>query len=240
MIRLHDICKSYRVGDRRRVILDHLNVDFRPGVNVGILGRNGAGKSTLMNIIGGAAFPDSGRVERTSSISWPIGFKGGFSEHLTGRENLRFVSRIYGADIKEVTGFVEEFSELGDYMDVPVKNYSSGMKAKLAFGLSMAIGFDFYLIDELTAVGDASFRAKSKQVFEERKATSTLIVVSHSISTIEAHCDVVGLLDKGKLVFYKDMFRAIVDYERLCQEANEMQFDSTETTHENDSLHSTV
>ena len=136
------------------------------------------------------------------------------------------MSRIYGADIKEVTAFVEDFSELGDYMDVPVNSYSSGMKAKLAFGLSMAIGFDFYLIDELTAVGDASFKAKSVQVFNERKAQSTLIVVSHNIGTIEQHCDIVGVLDKGKLVFYKDIYNAIIEYERICQESSTMTFDT--------------
>lgn len=219
MIRLHDICKSYRMGNRRRIILDHLNVDFVPGVNVGILGRNGAGKSTLMRIIGGAAYPDSGWVERTSSISWPIGFSGCFHGSLTGRANLRFVCRIYQANIKEVTAFVEDFSELGAYMDVPVKKYSSGMKAKLAFGLSMAIGFDFYLIDEVTAVGDASFHAKSQQVFQERKAQSTLIVVSHSIGTIKTHCDVAGVLNDGNIVFYQNISDAVTEYERLCRKA---------------------
>ncbi len=226
MIRLRNLCKSYRVGRRRRVILDHVSGDFRPGVNVGILGRNGAGKSTLLRIIGGGELPDSGTVERTSSISWPIGFKGCFSSSLTGSENLRFVCRIYGADLREVTAFVKDFSELGEYMDVPLSNYSSGMKAKLAFGLSMAIGFDFYLIDELTAVGDASFKAKCKEVFNARKATSTLIIVSHSIATIEEHCDLVGLLDRSRLFFYKNMFQAFVDYERSCLEYSEMQFDT--------------
>lgn len=224
MIRLRNICKSYRTGHRRRIILDHLNVDFVPGVNVGILGRNGAGKSTLMRIIGGAAFPDSGTVERTSRISWPIGFSGCFHGSLTGRANLRFVCRIYGADIREVSRFVEDFSELGDYMDMPVKTYSSGMAAKLAFGLSMAIGFDFYLIDELTAVGDASFRAKSNQVFLERKATSTLIVVSHSIATIKQHCDVAGVLHNGAITFYDNIDDAVNVYEHVCREAPTLRF----------------
>lgn len=224
MIRLRDICKFYKAGQHRRIILDHLNMDFTPGVNVGILGRNGAGKSTLMRIIGGAVFPDSGTVERTSRISWPIGFSGCFHGSLTGRANLRFVCRIYGADIKEVTRFVEDFSELGDYMDMPVKTYSSGMGAKLAFGLSMAIGFDFYLIDELTAVGDASFRAKSNKIFQERKAASTLIVVSHSIATIKQHCDVVGVLNDGKITFYDKLDEAVAVYERICRKAPQLRF----------------
>ena len=182
MIRLRNVTKTYRMKAGRRLIIDDLSVDFVPGVNVGILGRNGAGKSTLMRIIGGAITPDRGTVERTSRVSWPIGFSGCFHGSLTGRENLRFVCRIYKADIQQVTSFVEDFTELEDYLDMPVKTYSSGMAAKLAFGLSMAIGFDFYLIDELTAVGDASFRQKSQRVFLERKSTSTLLVVSHQIA----------------------------------------------------------
>lgn len=224
MIRLRNINKAYRMGEKRRVIIDDLSVDFVPGINVGILGRNGAGKSTLMRIIGGASMPDSGEVIRTSRISWPIGFSGCFHGSLTGRANLRFVCRIYGADWHEVSQFVEDFSELGDYMDMPVKTYSSGMAAKLAFGLSMAIGFDFYLIDELTAVGDASFRAKSQKIFEERKSTSTLLVVSHNIGTIKQHCDVAGVLDGGKITFYDKIDDAVSYYEDACKRAPALKF----------------
>ncbi len=218
MIRLRNVTKTYRMKAGRRLILDDLSVDFEPGVNVGILGRNGAGKSTLMRIIGGAIAPDSGTVERTSRISWPIGFSGCFHGSLTGRENLRFVCRIYKADIKKVTAFVEDFTELEDYLDMPVKTYSSGMSAKLAFGLSMAIGFDYYLIDELTAVGDASFRQKSQRVFQERKATSTLLVVSHQIATIKQHCDVAGVLDHGKITFFPTIADAVKCYDAICKQ----------------------
>ncbi|MBQ7607562.1 MAG: ABC transporter ATP-binding protein [Desulfovibrionaceae bacterium] len=224
MIRLIDICKSYTVGKQRRIILDHVNADFPPGVNMGILGRNGAGKSTLVRIIGGSSYPDSGYIERKSRISWPIGFAGCFNNKLSGRANLNFVSRIYGADIRSVTAFVEEFSELGRYMDVPIKNYSSGMAAKLAFGLSMAIGFDYYLIDEVSAVGDASFRAKCNRVFEERKKQATLIVVSHNIGTIKAHCNQAGVLNNGDLIFYKNINDAIAAYEDLCKRPLEIRF----------------
>lgn len=218
MIRLRNVTKTYRMKAGRRLILDNLSVDFVPGVNVGILGRNGAGKSTLMRIIGGAIAPDKGTVERTSRISWPIGFSGGFHGSLTGRENLRFVCRIYKADIRKVTAFVEEFSELEDYLDMPIKTYSSGMAAKLAFGLSMAIGFDFYLIDELTAVGDASFRQKSQRIFLERKKTSTLLVVSHHISTIKQHCDVAGVLDRGQIIFFDQIDEAAKYYDAICKQ----------------------
>ncbi len=224
MIRLIDVCKTYTMGKQRRIILDHVNADFPPGINMGILGRNGAGKSTLVRIIGGSTYPDSGYVERKSRISWPIGFAGCFNNKLSGRANLNFVSRIYGADIKRVTEFVEEFSELGRYMDMPIKNYSSGMAAKLAFGLSMAIGFDYYLIDEVSAVGDASFRAKCNRVFEERKKNATLIVVSHNIGTIKAHCNAAGVLNNGDLIFYKNINDAISSYEEICRRPLEIRF----------------
>lgn len=217
MIELRDILKTYKIKGRRRVILDGVSHRFEPGVNIGILGRNGAGKSTMLRIIGGEEAPDSGRVIRTSRVSWPIGFSGCFHGQLTGRENMRFVSRIYGAPIRRVAAFVDDFAELGPYMDMPVKTYSSGMKAKLAFGLSMALEFDYYLIDEVTAVGDASFQAKCREVFEARKASAALLVVSHSISTIRKHCDRALVLDQGRLMDFADIDQAAAYYTRSCQ-----------------------
>ena len=216
MIELSHVCKSYGLPRGRKIVLDNVSYTFREGVNMGILGLNGAGKSTLMRIICGAESPDKGRVKRTSRVSWPIGFSGGFHGSLTGRENMRFTCRIYGADIKQVTDFVEDFSELGPYMDMPIRTYSSGMKAKLAFGLSMAIGFDFYLIDEGYAVGDASFRAKSERVFQEHKAHSTLLVVAHSTSVIRSNCDNAAILKDGKLVFFETLDEALSVYEGMC------------------------
>ena len=217
MIELSHVCKSYGLPHGRKVVLDNVSHIFREGVNMGILGLNGAGKSTMMKIISGGIVPDEGYVRRTSRVSWPIGFTGGFHGSLTGRENLRFTCRIYGADIKQVTDFVEDFSELGPYMDMPIRTYSSGMKAKLAFGLSMAIGFDFYLIDEGYAVGDASFRAKSERVFQERKAHSTLLVVAHSTSVIRANCDNAAILKGGKLIFFDTLDEALSVYEGMCR-----------------------
>ena len=195
MIALHNIAKSYPLPRGKKVVLDDVNITFRPGENMGILGLNGAGKSTLMRIIGGAELPDSGKVVR---------------------ENLRFTSRIYGSDIRKVTEFVEDFSELGPYMDMPVRTYSSGMKSKLAFGLSMAIGFDFYLIDEAYSVGDAAFQAKGERVFQERKASSTLIVVSHSVSTIRKNCDNAAVLFGGKLMCFANLEDALTRYQEIC------------------------
>ncbi len=217
MIGLRHITKTYRIGKKSRLILDNVSCNFRQGINVGILGRNGAGKSTLMGIIGGKIKPDSGRIVRTSLISWPLGFSGCFNGSLTGKENLRFVSRIYNKDWKDIAEFVEDFSELGSYMNQPVMTYSSGMKAKLAFGLSMAIGFDYYLIDEVTAVGDASFKSKCQKIFQEKKSHSTLIIVSHSISTIRAQCDIAGVLDAGIITFYDTITDAIKEYDAICK-----------------------
>ena len=217
MIELSRINKSYRLphGKRKDVLRD-VSITFQPGVNIGILGLNGQGKSTLIRIISGAERPDSGTVTRKSRVSRPIGCTGGFNGSLTGRENLRFTSRIYGADIREVTDFVEAFSELGPYMDMPVKTYSSGMRSKLAFGLSMAIGFDFYLIDEAYSVGDASFQAKAEKVFKERKAHATLIVVSHSVATIRKNCDRAAVLHNGVLSEYDTLGDALRVYTGIC------------------------
>lgn len=218
MIELRHIDKSYRLpqGQRREVLRDAC-MTFQPGVNMGILGLNGAGKSTLMRIIGGSERPDSGRVIRRGKVSWPIGFSGGFHGSLTGRENLRFTCRIYGADTRKVASFVEDFAELGPYMDMPVRTYSTGMKSKLAFGLSMAIGFDFYLIDEAYSVGDASFQAKAEEVFKARKASSTLIVVSHSVRTIRKNCDSAAVLHGGILRVYDRLDDALRVYTEICR-----------------------
>ena len=199
-----------------KTVLNHVSIHVPKKSIYGLVGKNGAGKTTLMRIICGAEAPDKGRVRRTSRVSWPIGFAGGFHGSLTGRENMRFTCRIYGANIRQVTDFVEDFSELGPYMDMPIRTYSSGMKAKLAFGLSMAIGFDFYLIDEGYAVGDASFRAKSEKVFQERRAHSTLLVVAHSTSVIRSNCDNAAILKDGKLLFFNTLDEALSTYEGMC------------------------
>ncbi|MDR1660041.1 MAG: ABC transporter ATP-binding protein [Desulfovibrio sp.] len=198
------------------MVLDHITRDFPPGVNVGILGRNGAGKSTLLRIIGGSEAPDSGTVAREARISWPIGFAGGFNSKLSGRENLRFICRLYNEDYNKVCAFVEEFSELGEYMDMPVFTYSSGMRAKINFGASMAFNFDYYLIDEVTAVGDASFKKKSEAIFQERRKNATLIMVSHSMGTVRALCDRLLVLHGGKLREFDSPDAAVQFYNDVC------------------------
>ena len=216
MIDLQHIYKAYAVKNGIHVVLDDVNLRIEEGRNLGILGLNGAGKSTLVRILGGAEAPTKGRVVRTSRVSWPIGFSGCFHGSLTGRENLRFVSRIYGADINHVTRYVEDFSELGDYMDMPIKTYSSGMKSKLAFGLSMAIGFDFYLIDEAYSVGDATFRKKADEALKERTKQATLIFVSHSMAAVRQNCVCGAVLHEGKLTYFPEVEGAIERYTEVC------------------------
>lgn len=205
MIELRDLYKSYRTRRGMKSVIKGVNAQFPHGCNVGILGRNGAGKSTLLRLIGGAELPTSGEVICKGTMSWPIGFSGGFHGSLTGWENLRFICRIYGADISKVSEFVEDFAELGDYMDMPISSYSSGMRSKLAFGLSMAIDFNYYLIDELTAVGDAWFREKCNAEFDRRKNKSTLLVVSHNVKTIEQHCEAAAVLHDGYLTTFNNL-----------------------------------
>lgn len=216
MIALRNVHKVYKTKNGRRIVLDDVSYEFPPGTNVGILGRNGAGKSTLLRIIGGSEAPSSGFVERNARLSWPIGFSGGFNFKISGRENMRFICRLYDKDYKEVTDFVEDFSELGEYLDMPVHTYSSGMRAKLAFGVTMAFSFDYYLIDEVTAVGDAVFRQKSQAFFDAKRASATLLVVSHSMSTIRTLCDKVLVLHEGKLLNFDSNEEGERFYAEVC------------------------
>ena len=218
MISLQHINHGYKTKDGYHTVLNDVNIEFERGHSTAILGLNGAGKSTLIRIIGGAERPRSGKVVRTSSVSWPIGFSGCFNGSLTGRENLRFVCRIYDADIKSVSAYVEEFSELGEYMDMPFKTYSSGMRSKLAFGLSLAVGFDFYLVDEAFSVGDVVFRQKAAKALQHLKSQSSLIYVSHSINSVKQHCDRGAVLNNGILHSYDNLADAITEYTRICHD----------------------
>ena len=214
MIRLSRVSKIYKTENHRKVVLDDVTYSFDTRYTYGIFGSNGAGKSTLLRLIGGAELPNSGQIFRDVRISWPLGFGGGFHPLMTGRENLKFVSRIYGANLPRVIDFVEYFSELGSYLDMPVGTYSSGMQARLAFGLSMAIDFDCYLVDEITAVGDARFGLRCRQAFEEKRGRSSMIMVSHDIGTIKAYCDRGLVLYRGKLVAFGHLDDAIEFYRK--------------------------
>lgn len=215
MIQLSDVYKYYRADGNTKVILNHVSTVFDTSHSYGLLGVNGAGKSTLLRIIAGTELPNSGKVRRSVRVSWPLGFAGGFHPDMTGRENVRFVSRVYGADIRKTELFVEDFSELGDYMDAKVKTYSSGMMSRLGFGMSMAIEFDVYLIDEVTAVGDARFQKRCQEAFAQRRQNAGLILVSHSMGTISDYCDRGGVLVEGRLIMLDNTGQAIEMYNRL-------------------------
>jgi len=215
MIAFDNVTKSYRTREGSKVILDAATFEFRSGHNVGILGMNGAGKSTLLRLIAGAEPPDSGEIRRHARISFPLGFTGTFHPHLTGRENATFMARIYGERVRRVVDFVFDFSELGPYFDMPLQTYSSGMAAKLAFGISLAIDFDVYLVDEVTEVGDARFRRKSAQAFRDRMSRSDIIMVSHNSNTIRTYCDTGAVLANSGLSFYDSLHEAMMGYRRL-------------------------
>lgn len=215
MISFRNVSKHFVTRQHRKTILDRVSIDFLPGISYGLIGVNGAGKSTTMNLIAGTMLPNRGRVVRRRRISWPLGFAGGLNAMLTGRENVTFVARAYGQDPKKTIRFVDEFSELGDYINAPYRTYSSGMKARLAFGLSMAIEFECYLIDEITAVGDARFQERCRGALEERRAKADVIMVSHSMGTIKNFCDQAIVLVDGRLIQFDSVEPAIEAYYRL-------------------------
>lgn len=209
------VSKFYRTKGVKKTILSEFSFEFPADRNVGIMGKNGAGKSTMMRLMAGIEPPDLGHVYRTTRVSWPLGFSGGFNGSMTGIENIRFVSRIYGQDTDKVIAYVTEFAELGPSLRLPIKTYSSGMKARLAFGLSMAIDFDVYLIDEVTAVGDEDFKKKSKAVFQDKLVNSQIIMISHSTGTIKEYCDCGLLLDGEKILFFENINDLILAYKEL-------------------------
>lgn len=209
MIRLENISKTFVLRGKRKVVARNIDITFPSRRSVALLGRNGAGKSTLMRIISGIMRPDTGRVVSNGSISWPVGYGGSFNSEMTGAQNVRFIARIYGVDSDDLIGIVRDFAELGPHFEMPLRSYSSGMRSRLAFGLSMAVPFDTYLIDEVSAPGDAAFRAKSNAVFKERMRHSGAIVVSHSLSLVRRMCEHGAVLEKGRLTYFTDIEEAI-------------------------------
>lgn len=209
MIRLEGVSKRYRAGDSWKVLMSDVTLTLPRGRSVGLLGRNGAGKSTLLRMIGGSVLPDEGKIVRSAKVSWPLGFGGGFHASLTGAQNVRFIARIYGVDTDELVAKVAEFSEIGPFMNMPMSTYSSGMKARLAFGASMAIDFDVYLVDEIISVGDAAFQKKARAAFDEKSEHADVIMVSHSAGTIREYCDCGVVLENGRMSFYESVDEAL-------------------------------
>jgi capsular polysaccharide transport system ATP-binding protein len=215
MISCEHVHKSYPLGHGRKKVLRDINIQINKGDRIALLGRNGAGKTTLIKLIAGVEMPTSGRVQRHMTTSWPLGFNGGFQGSLTGYDNARFIARIYGKQYGEIREFVEDFTELGRQLRAPVKTYSSGMKARLAFALSLAVDFDCYLIDEVIMVGDQNFQRKCHVELFEKRGDRTLIMASHDRGSVQEYCNRAILIDKGHGVIHTDIEEALDAYSNL-------------------------
>ncbi|MGM9996852.1 ABC transporter ATP-binding protein [Campylobacter lanienae] len=220
MIKLDNLTKFYPLsnGDKHFVFRE-FTFTFPDDCSIGLIGRNGAGKSTLMRLLSGADIPNAGRVITDKKISWPVGLAGGFQSSLSARDNVKFVARVYGyrgEALEEKVRYIEEFAEIGKYFDEPMNTYSSGMRSRIGFGLSMAFDFDYYLIDEAGAVGDAKFKQKSDAIYKEKLSNSKVIMVSHNMSEIKQWCDKVILVNCGMTTVYDDVKEGIEMYKRIC------------------------
>lgn len=215
MIRLENITKTFVLKGQRKTVARNISLEFPTGATIGLLGRNGAGKSTLMQMIAGNTEPTTGRILSDGTISYPVGFQGSFHADLSGYQNTCFVARLYGIDSEELVSFVEDFAELGKHFNLPIRSYSAGMKSRLSFGVSMGIPFDFYLVDEVTSVGDANFRIKSRDVFLERMKHAGALFVSHQMAMVRELCDMGAVLEDGHLTLFDDVEDAI-----KCHQAN--------------------
>jgi len=217
MIELKNVTKYFITNVGKKYILKNVTLTLPDG-NIGILGRNGAGKSTLMRMLGKIEFPNSGSIHSKNSFSWPLGLGGGFVGSMTGRANVKFVCNLYGItkdETRKIILYVEEFAEIGDYFDMPIKTYSSGMKGRLGFGLSLAFDFDYMIIDETLSVGDASFRAKAKEALKKKIENCHVILVSHDMHTLSEMCQTGLLVHNGDLHFFEDINEGIKRYNEI-------------------------
>ncbi|MGP9664698.1 ABC transporter ATP-binding protein [Halomonas sp. AOP22-C1-8] len=233
MIEIKNLYKRYHNHHGSDWVLKDINLTIPTGVSVGLIGANGAGKSTLLRLIAGMDTPERGEVIRRSRVSWPVGLTGGMQGNMTGRQNVKFVARAqgHGNDIVRIIHFVEDFAEIGDAFDEPIRTYSSGMKSRLSFGLSLAFDFDVYISDEATAVGDRAFKAKAQALFKDRVGKASLIMVSHGEGILRDLCKAGIYLKNGSAVWYDDINEAIADYHQdtddktLIQALSEESFD---------------
>jgi capsular polysaccharide transport system ATP-binding protein len=217
MIEVADVCKDYHseVTQRRIRVLSNVTFTIARGEKIALLGRNGAGKSTLIRLISGIELPTQGKVERHMSVSWPVGLIGGVGSSMTGNDNIRFIARIYNRPFEDVRDYVEDFAQLGKFLSEPVRTYSAGMRSRLTFGLSLAIDFDCFLIDEVVAAGDARFQRRSQEEMFERRADRALILASHIPEIIRSYCTRAIVLHHGRAKLFDDLDLAVAIYNDL-------------------------
>lgn len=222
MIELKNVSKWFRTKQGKNYILKEVTFIIPSNQNIGILGRNGAGKSTIMRMLGQIDFPNIGTIKSNKSFSWPLGLGGGFIGNMSGKANVKFICRLYGKSAKEmnsIINFVQEFSELNNYFEMPIKTYSSGMKSRLSFGLSLAFDFDYMLIDETLSVGDVRFRRKSKEALLKKIENCNILLVSHDMGTLKELCDTGIVINNGKMEYFPDINTAIERYNEINKKA---------------------
>ena len=220
MISLQNVTKYFPSKYGRHYVLRDVTLDLPLDKNIGVFGINGSGKSTLMNLLAGVDMPNKGKITVKGNISWPLGLGGGYQGSMTGRQNAEFICRIYGkskSEIRDRLAFIKEFSELDKHFEMPLKSYSSGMRSKFSFAVSMAFDFDYYLIDELTAVGDARFKEKCKKIFDEKKGRANFLFVSHNMNELKRQCDVGLFIKDEKLHIFDSIDEAIAAYNQANQ-----------------------
>lgn len=218
MIELKNVTKYFKTEGEKKYILKNVTLTIPSNVNIGILGRNGAGKSTFLRMLGGIDFPTVGTITSKNTFSWPMGLSGGFQGSMTGRQNVKFVCRIYGKTTQEINDIIEsvqEFAEIGDYFDMPIKIYSSGMKGRLSFGLSLAFDFDYLIIDETLSTGDANFKQKATDALQKKIESCNVLLVSHSATTLKKICNAGIVVNDGLLYYYEDIEDAIASYQDI-------------------------
>jgi len=219
MIDIRHVYKRYHNHHGSNWVLEDIDLQIPKGVSVGLLGRNGAGKSTLLRLIAGMDYADKGEIIRDCQVSWPIGLRGGFQGSMTGRQNVKFVARVHGSEhsVQKIIAFVEDFAEIGKAFDEPVKTYSSGMRSRLGFGLSLAFNFDVYLSDEATAVGDKAFKEKAKKAFKDKVGQASLIIVSHTEDILKDLCQAGIWLERGRAHWFDRIDDAIAAYHQSLE-----------------------
>ena len=217
MITFDNVTKYYPTPKGKHYILKDVSLELPGDKNIGVFGANGSGKSTLMRLLAGTDFPNKGRIKVKGNVSWPLGLSG-YQGSMTGRENAEFICRIYGksrAEITEKLAYIKEFSEIGDFFEMPLKSYSSGMRSKFSFAVSMAFDFDYYLIDELTAVGDKRFKQKCRETFDAKKDVANFLFVSHNINELKRQCDIGIYIKDGKIHVHDSIDDAIAAYNAM-------------------------